>query len=201
MKEVSETQAEHSSSKAQSTFALALQIVDFLAKLVAVLGAIWVAFEYVDNQHSQRVQNTLEFVARYDSSALAEVRGRIASAVKSRENALGEIRKIYERGDISLEQSNELLLEEIKQMNFDQQSSRLEEDVVRLSEFYSGLQVCIENKICDRKTARDFFSANSSSFWWVFRPYFESERQARGKTFGMGLENFNQPIPNAGQTK
>lgn len=164
--------------------------VDICAKIVAILGAVWVGIEYFSNQKSQKIQNTLEFVSRFDESEFSHSRQMIFHAIESRIEAIKELNQDFAKGEITKEQYDELVRYETKLIVENGKSGNISNDLLRVSDFYTGLNICVENKVCDKSTADKFFRPFASSFWDWFRDYFVSGRAENGKDFGSGIEGF-----------
>jgi hypothetical protein len=63
--------------------------------------------------------------------------------------------------------------------------------LVNISSFYDTLQICVENRACDRNTAIDLFGPMGRSVFEISGHYIMATRQThRSGAFGRGLEEF-----------
>lgn len=65
----------------------------------------------------------------------------------------------------------------------------LENELDIIVRFFNGVQICLENGLCDRKVANAFLGSYAQSIWANFGPYIESRRSIIDG-YGAGLELF-----------
>lgn len=64
----------------------------------------------------------------------------------------------------------------------------------RLLDLFDQVQVCVENRLCDRATAQAFLGGYGRTLWTNFRPHIADQR-AFLPGYGAGLERFVATLP------
>jgi len=149
----------------------------------AVLGFV----EYRANQDKARVTETLKFVERDSKPPISTIRLRLEDFWFSR---AAEMKQILSRSDKpSADLDSEWRAFVINGL----QENKLTRDARILLEFYEALSICVENSVCDKKTALDFFGKTVSSFYNLHRPYIDNLREMIAyPDYGQGVAAFSK---------
>jgi hypothetical protein len=59
-----------------------------------------------------------------------------------------------------------------------------------ITSFFNGLEVCVEQKLCDRRTAHAFLDGYAASFWQAYGPLVRYARDTNHPHFASGMERF-----------
>lgn len=144
----------------------------------AMAAAIFAIIQYYEHIEEKRVQETLEFYKRFSSEPLYSSRIEV---LKQWEIMWSNIRQLPaaktpdEIKEIRA-QWKELV---VKSVTNDVQ---LTAKINALFDFFGALQVCIENKICDEKSAHELFQGTVKEFFENNCPYVAYMRYDRGST-------------------
>lgn len=140
-----------------------------------VVAAIFTLFEYFGHLSENRVQQTLVLYKEYSSTQLIAARNGL---VKETDSWWPEIKKMPEP---TTQEAKIELRGKWRKHVLDRLHSNIEltTQTVTLLEFFDSLQVCIENNICDKKTAHDLLSTSAKELAGNFCPYIAEMRYVR----------------------
>lgn len=153
---------------------------DVIGTWVAILGAfaggIFAVIQYTDKLSSERVQESLKYVERFNENPLLQATIRL-------ENFWNPKAEIVFQKQAAGEQVLSVYLDaEIRQ-------NGLENEVSQLASFFENLRTCTCGKVCDGATTRQFFGKQAFDLHGVLFPYLkEQRRRLNDPSFGVGME-------------
>lgn len=140
---------------------------DIAAAWVTIAGAmaagVFAIVQYFDAQKADQVKQALAYVERFNKEPYLAARNDINAFWETRSEKLFKAEKAGEK-----ELSGYILKEA--------GSSRVGQKFSFLVDFYSDLQICTCNHICDAETVRQFFGKEAYGYLGVFFPYMEEQR-------------------------
>lgn len=155
--------------------------------LATILAAIFALIQYFDHLNGNRVEQTLEFYKRFSSEPVYSARLGIS---KTWETLWPEIIKIPTPNNDDEKKINR---KEWKKLVI----TKLTNDAIIISQtdtlfdFFSALQVCIENDICDKTSAVELLQGSAKGFIENNCPYVAYMRYDRkSKQFGEKAATF-----------
>jgi hypothetical protein len=178
------------------------QILDRLeavSKIVLIVGSliggIWAAIEYVERKHDARVAETLGYVRRFSSDPLLAAQERIGVAwyaVRDR------IRTLEDTPVTSTEEfarrKRQLVMTVVEKAVVPTSATStqlgLVPDLDMLIGFFAELQVCIQAKLCEAQTARDYFQAYARTLYCLHEPFIRWKSTSYSQGYGNGLREF-----------
>lgn len=171
--------------------------------VVAVAAAVFALVQYFNHLREARVQQTLEFYSRFSSEPLYSSR---IDVLKSWEAMWLEIQKIPSPSTKEEVQEQRAHWKQFVVATVTK-DAQLTAQINAMFDFFGALQVCIENNICDKKSARELLRGAAKEFFENNCPYVAYMRYDRKSTeFGVKtaalvdnsckVEIFNQPLPN-----
>jgi hypothetical protein len=166
--------------------------IDVTAKIGAILAGIFAVYQYLETQKSERIKATLEYVKRFNAPD-----ENVSKSVRKLSHALnanrGNILR-YQNATLTSEQSD-AVRKRLADQIVEQAGS--ENDVVQdIDDFFDNLRICVQSRICDEKTATEFFHGYVSNFLENFGSVVQ-DRSNMSPGFGRGTSW----ISKAGQKK
>lgn len=147
----------------------------------AVVAAIWALNQWNVKLHEDRVNQSLQYLQRFDSEKMQEAKDVVdAKWLAARPAVMSMNDKSDWSGLDGL----------VGQMLTDPQYSN---GMSRIISFYEELYVCIRNDLCDEMTALDLMGKDASGYWSQSYSQLRDERRARFEPcFGIGIEQTAQ---------
>lgn len=161
-------------------------IFDFLSKVALVSGILFSIYQFNAYKQDERVRYTFQFIERFDSDRFLTTRTMIESALRSQEAAIAEINRarVSPEAERALRTRVALFL-----VNDSNRGQGIVREVELLVDFFDGLEICLDERLCDRGTASAFLESHAKMLWTNFAPYIEG-RRALIPSYGRGLEAF-----------
>ncbi|RWO49223.1 hypothetical protein [Mesorhizobium sp.] len=158
--------------------------VEVSVKLGVIVGGLFALFQFLDGKQSERVKTTLQYVARFENDDTATSKARRALSDSLRLNA-GNIKR-FSTARVSKEQAA-ALKQKLATTILDGASSQTDA-LLELDSFFDSLRICVQNNLCDRKTASEFFAPYAT---WLIENFGSviDERAQRATGFGRGTRS------------
>ena len=162
-------------------------ISDIVATWVGLVGLLvggaFGLVQYIEKEQADRVKATMDLHSRFNNSVIFDLHKRLTSVWADRlDQLVSQTESAAVTPDGWPKYVNTVVLEE-----------RLGPEVAALVDFYEAVQICAENKVCDRSTAYAFFGVDARRFYLLHLPYIEQLRNKRKDlTYGRKLEAFVQ---------
>lgn len=148
-----------------------LDWVELTFKVIAISGSLLAVYQYFDVKQENRVKQTMEQLRVFNDERLQDARIKLRTTWDNYETEIKFINKQRVATDQDKTKIHTtLVLPVIKQY-------KLTRDIDLLVDFFENLQVCTQNRICDRQVAQDLFCSYADSFYNFHRPWIEAERK------------------------
>lgn len=173
---------------AHRTFSFWYAAFDFLSKIALMGGIVFSLYQFFAFQNSERIKYTIQFVEKYDGANFLRARQTISAVLRQHEGKIAQLSsiRISPNADAKLRARMAQFL--VKDSNNKEGIAKELDLVVR---FFNGLQICIENNLCDRSIADAFLLAHAKNIWLNFGPYIVSRRKIISG-YGLGIELFQK---------
>lgn len=164
-------------------------IGDFLnnwLKIITILCAgIFGLLEYIEHKEDLKVERSLNYVERFNSSALTESRNTLSQIV-DRESE--KIIKTLSDNKLSAEEVqnkyNDLIVKMVSE-------HKMESQLRQQFDFHEEVVLCVTAGICDEFVVRSFFSTNAKQLFKAFYPYVCDQRKKwNNKSISENVEFF-----------
>lgn len=138
-------------------------------KTLGILSAaIFTLFQYFGHINENRVQQTLELYKEFSSEPLISARNGLLKEVEEHQNFL----KYIPNERPSESEANQLKMKWAKYIvNRIDSNVALMVQVNNMFDFFDALQICVENNICDKKSAQDLLGISAKELTGNFCPY------------------------------
>jgi hypothetical protein len=130
-------------------------ISTWLSIIGIILGGGYGLYQYMEKEKGDRIATTLAFLERYNKSPVADARERLENVWLDYDD---EQLKILANKNTASTEHPKFVLGVIG-------SKQLGRDITTMESFYSSLEVCIENNICEESVAASFFANDAKSFF------------------------------------
>ncbi len=151
-----------------------------------LIAAFYIIFEYQTKLQQDRIAHSMNYVHRYTSVPVLEVKERLDSFWLS-DQIQGVSRKLISEADPSVrfKQYSTVISQLLR-------TSGRDHDVYRILQFYRNVGLCVSAGRCDYKTVCDYFFTDMRSFQSNYRPLFDEWTQTLGETAPAELSQFIQ---------
>lgn len=170
------------------------EFAEVLGVAILALSAIAAVYQYWVARGDRHVEQTFAFVERFESDRLAsaqrsvdDLAGRAAKAI---ENQVGTFEQAGVSGEELRLVSDRLFVEAVLAQADVKATGDVPSPILEITSFFNGLQICIEEQLCDRATAHAFLDTYASSFWQTFEPVILHVRAQDRPKLAEGLERF-----------
>jgi hypothetical protein len=147
-------------------FGISITFLDGLAALLTIIGSLGIvvaAFQYISDAKGLRVERTLTYIERWESDGAKEAYDLLARALALEFEKIpaNEIHNARENGAF-----RKLLLTRVTEnILVDSENQNAFETVTY---FFNSLGLCLEGRICDKKTVQIFFGGTAAQFMEYF---------------------------------
>lgn len=163
--------------------------VNFVSNIVVLVGVVFSIYQFLSYQHDERVKYTFQFVEKFDDDRFIEARRTVSEALRSYEQKISRLNEVRMNASAETKLRDRLAQFLVNDTN---NNNGIARELSLLIGFFNGLQICIEENLCDKPVAHAFFRSQADSIWINFRPYIEGRRKAV-QNYGLGLELFLKP--------
>ncbi len=163
------------------TLERAKTLTDIIGTIFGVAGAIvagfFAGYQYLEAKEAEQIKETISFVNRLDAPMLHDRLARISKTWIIKEPEIDSHVK-------NTEDWNSFVIKVVS-------DNQLENDVISIIDYYKGLQICVREEICDRKTALAFLKSDARAFYHLHYPFISQLRKSRNDpSFAIELETF-----------
>jgi len=150
-----------------------------LFQIVAIiLGGMFGAYQYLQNQQGDRVKKTLELVREVRSGEIKSTNAKLTEVWNARS------KEIAEKLNLGKKEFGDYIMEKVE-------ADKSAPQLFLLIDFYNDLGSCSEAKICDEVTARNYFCNDATGFFNLFRPFINKIREDQSNPMiALPLEKF-----------
>jgi len=144
--------------------------VELTLKLVLVFASIGAVYQYFDIKQENRVKQTMEQLKSFNSGELQAAQLKLNATWETYQKSFAALN----RQTVASDQDNVRIQAKIVLPIIHQK--KLQQDIGLLVDFFENLQVCMQHRICDKQVLRDFFCGYGDYFYYLHRPWFETQR-------------------------
>jgi hypothetical protein len=153
--------------------------MDVVAKAFAIAGVMFAGWQYLEARQETRVARTLTYIERFEQGDAAAARQRINGVLRE---YLPQFEAIE---SISAEDRDAMILSIVEGGG-----PQLEQDIDLIADFFLGMSICVQERLCERGVAERYFGASdTTNIWLNFAPYFHY-RRANNPDYARALEYF-----------
>lgn len=177
------------------------EIAEVLSAVVLALSAIAAVYQYWIARADRHVEQTFAFIERFDGDRLAQAQRQVDDI--SGKAGVGVEDKIvaYQGAELpptALDEVRDRLFVEAVMAQTGGDSEDIPDALLEITSFFNGLQICIEEGLCDRSTAHAFLDTYARSFWFTFDPVILHVRARDRPRFAEGMERFLEDAAETG---
>ncbi len=148
----------------------ALHHLDLLLKIFLILASVGAICQYCEMKQDNRVKQTMEQLKSFNSGRLQDAYLKLTSIWFEYYHYIEGINKEIVASKQASEQIKANIILPIIA------NRALEQDIRILVDFYESLQVCVQNRICDKQVARDYFGDYADDFYCLHLPWINNQR-------------------------
>lgn len=145
-------------------------------KATLIIGAVIAVAEYRDRRIDLKVARTLAYGERFEGADYRTSRARIRQALVA---ALAARKDQNAAADPALDAAYRSF-----------GGTGVMPELSDVTGFLNGLEVCIQEDLCDERTSRRLFGPYASSFWRAFEPVVADQRAGETPDFALETEAF-----------
>lgn len=170
------------------------EIAEVVSAMVLAASAIAAVYQYWIARADRHVEQTFAFIERFDGDRLAAAQRAVNDlAGKAGQVTAGRIAAYeatgMEQRDVTVI-SDRLFVEAVLAQADEKATGDVPAALLEITSFFNGLQICIEEGLCDRSTAHAFLDIYAASFWQTYDPVIRHVRDMDRPHFAKGLERF-----------
>jgi len=167
--------------------------VEILGAVGLVGSAVFSAYQYYNSRADRHVEQTLKLLERFGDERLETAQRTVdqlaIDAGQSADHAVSESAtadtNAAEREGMRDRMFVEAVMASNRARNGDVPSAILD-----ITSFFNGLEVCIEQQLCDGNVAHASLDTYARSFWKAYRPVIRYARGAQRPQFAAEMERF-----------
>ena len=156
----------------QTTFwpQTAFNWVELTLKAVLVFASIGAVYQYFDIKQENRVKQTMEQLKSFNSAKVQAAQLKLSRTWEAYQKSF----EVLNLQTVASEKDKarihtKIVLPVIRQ-------KKLQQDIGLLVDFFENLQVCVQQRICDKQVSRDFFEGYANYFYHLHLPWIETQR-------------------------
>jgi hypothetical protein len=161
--------------------------VEFLASVAVILGVfIFFAFEREDARRNARVEHVLQYIAQFQEGEIAANRTTLIRSFFAHQ---AELRQLKERAaPPAVIQSWVAKL--ARDTPRDGSRADVQSAVFAVTEWFDQLALCVEKRICEESTAKEYFGPYAAQFHCLYKLVIDELRDDLILSdFGRGVES------------
>lgn len=170
------------------------EIAEVVSAMVLAASAIAAVYQYWIARADRHVEQTFAFIERFDGDRLAAAQRMVDDLAGNAGQSTAIKMASYE--DTGMEQSelepieDRIFVEAVLSQAGEKAAGDVPPALLEVTSFFNGLQICIEEGLCDRSTAHAFLDTYAASFWQTYEPIIEHVRGKDRPHFAEGIERF-----------
>jgi hypothetical protein len=179
---------EASRTKTLELWSVWFQIIAHICTVVT-LAALF--FQMEASQNTQRIAQSLEYVAQLHSEPISTDRGNIEAALLPYQADLIQLNKTEGAPRSELDR---LVFDAIESQDKKNSGASVRISVMQLALFYDHVLICRKERICNGRVIDEYFRPQMNEFWNNFETIIRDFRSAGTTNLGACLENYlNSP--------
>lgn len=184
---------EQAGAKANSRTSLG-EIAEVVSAIILALSAIAAVYQYWIARADRHVEQTFSFIERFDGDRLSAAQRAVDDLAGNAGQTIAARVAAYEAAGVAQADvdvlSDRLFVEAVLAQAGDEVAGDVPPQVLEITSFFNGLQICVEEGLCDRSTAHAFLDTYAASFWQTFGPVIRHVRAKDRPHFADGMERF-----------
>lgn len=169
-----------------------------MPNVVVAISAFWVASQFYVSRRDYHVGQSLAYEQRFDGDHLALRQAELSQVAAQ---AIAQVSAQIGHRQFSTAPERSGIHDGLLVRYVMQREGKVADDIpASLNEivgFFDSLQVCVEQRLCDRTTAHAFFDGYANDLWKTFGPVIAYERRSQRPEFAKALQRYIGDIPGA----
>lgn len=169
--------------------------VEIVGAAGLVGSAIFSAYQYYNSRADRHVEQTLKLLERFESDRFEAAQRTIdqlaINAGQGAQRAVAES-ATTDTSVAERESMRDRVFVEAVMASNSAKNGDVPGPVIEITSFFNGLEVCIEQDLCDGKVAHASLDAYAASFWKTYRPVILYARGTQRPQFAADMERFVQ---------
>lgn len=178
------------------------EVAEVVSAMILALSAIAAVYQYWIARADRHVEQTFAFIERFDSDRLAAAQRTIDDLAGNAGQAIAAQVATYEQAGMAQDEvdtiSDRLFVEAVLSRAGEKAAGDVPPALLEVTSFFNGLQICIEEGLCDRSTAHAFLDTYAASFWHTYNPVIRHVRGQDRPKFADGMERFLKSAEDGG---
>lgn len=164
-------------------------------RILLVAGALFSAYQYLENKEEKRVERTLQLVDAWERAEYQDAQRAISERLDGlNAKYAGLLGKAPSAADRSV-YVEQIGLEAMTAEGGDMPPADFRAAFDRTLYFLNRVAFCVEGKLCSRAMTDGYFGDFALSFWQYFKGYIEKERKAGSASLAAPLEAYVATLP------
>lgn len=169
-------------------FSLSYAAFDFVSKIALLAGIIISLYQFLEYQKAERIKYTIQFVEKYDRDNFLRARQKVSDVLRQHEKKIVQLNTIRMSADADSKLRSRMAQFLVMDSN---NGTGIAKEIDLVVRFFNGLQICIENNLCNPSIANAFLLAHAKNIWLNFGPYIIKRRKIISG-YGLGIELFQK---------
>lgn len=157
-------------------------------RLVIIGAALFSIHQYMSHTHSERVKRTIDYIDRFEVGEISRSYTNIVSVLNLSSDFVARSIERDLAADAQEEIFSQVVLAVVLDFKHDK-GKGIAIDLDSVIGFIGGLQICVDQSLCDERLSRAFFGATAQRLYENFRPYILWRRQT-DPNYGTQFEKF-----------
>jgi hypothetical protein len=169
--------------------------IGLAVRVLLVAGALFSAYQYLENKEEKRVERTLQLVEAWERAEYQDAQRAISERLDGlNAKYAGLLGKNPSAADRSV-YVEQIGLEAMTAEGGDMPPADFRAAFDRTLYFLNRVAFCVEGKLCSRAMTDGYFGDFALSFWQYFKGYIEKERKAGSASLAAPLEAYVATLP------
>lgn len=174
------------------------EIAEVVSAMILALSAIAAVYQYWIARADRHVEQTFAFIERFDNDRLAAAQRSVDDLAGNAGQSIAAQLAAYEAAGMDRREvdafADRLFVEAVLAQAGKKAAGDVPPALLEITSFFNGLQICIEEGLCDKSTAHAFLDTYAVSFWQTFEPVILHVRGKDRPRFADGMERFLKSI-------
>ena len=160
--------------------------VEFLSALAVIVGIyIYFGFEREDARRNARIEHVLQYIEQFQENELLRSRNALSRSWFDHRDELRELTGGGAAPADVIQRWARLIVEDSPR---DGSPADLQAAIFTITEYFDQLGLCVEKRICEASTAKEYFGPYAERFYCLYKPVIEEFRDELALAgFGKGL--------------
>lgn len=170
--------------------------LDVAVKVGALAAGIFAFYEYAERRKDARVAQTLEHVARFNDPAhpVGKAVSQITTTLQAHEDEMRDLEAAMKANPAAAERLREEFVSRL--LGGDEEMPGIADAADRVIRFFESVEVCVEEGLCDARSADAYLADYAAGFWSNFSEALVMPRQDFESEYGTGVKYFRDRADN-----